>query len=170
MGTLNDVVKTVEHNFAWINSIPGIQFERYFRRKNAIKHIKTLYSLFKKEENPLFVWEAYRVARREDFSLPDWVLNYFDEAAKYLTTHEAESDPWPIVRDALRLDTWGQGNTFSRYHNAKRRFRAMERVIEAKKINPRRTLQNIFSDVAGEMHLSNITVENWYYALRKVRD
>jgi hypothetical protein len=102
------------------------------RKWLAIRHIKKMYALFRKEENPLFLWTAYQAARKENLPLPEWVLNYLDDAANHLTSCDGKGDPWPIVRDAFKLFTWGQGTMFSRFRKYHLKYWSLNRVLTLK--------------------------------------
>ena len=47
----------------------------------ALKRIERFETLYRSEDNPLFAWTAYRLARDAGLEVPAWVLEYFDMAA-----------------------------------------------------------------------------------------
>jgi hypothetical protein len=46
--------------------------------KRALSRLKSLYT---QKRNPLWVWQAYRIARHRGIEVPEWVLEYFDLVA-----------------------------------------------------------------------------------------
>jgi hypothetical protein len=36
---------------------------------------------YRKTKNPLFLWQAYQICRKEKFAIPGWIYKYFDDCA-----------------------------------------------------------------------------------------
>ena len=146
-----------------------------------IRYLNELKAMYDKEgkegKNPVFVWLAYDYARQliklnYDFVIPEWVFNYFDEAAKRLQELGPGKNTPRKICSALMMDTSGRGNTFTTARGVLTRFYAIQWVLSEKRLNPRRKNEDIFAEVAGELSTSEkiieiITVKNWYYRLRK---
>lgn len=111
---------------------------------------------YKETGNPLYVWLAFQQARKLNFAVPQWVLNYFDETADNLleisgglgdTTQAA-------IAEALGLKTDGGGSRFTRFNNEERNRQIYRRVQELKQNEQFRTNKKINEMIGVEFYLS----------------
>jgi len=77
--------------------------------------------LYMHDSNPLFVWLAYDICRKNDMPLPEWVLEYLDASAGNLLSKAndkvipVENNAAKAIAKALDMNTMGPGNVFKRY-------------------------------------------------------
>jgi hypothetical protein len=77
------------------------------------------------DNDPLSVWAAYRAARAANIDLPEWVLEYLDDAASVLEDATAVAadgktgeDPREIALRALQMGSKrGRGSMFTNRHH-----------------------------------------------------
>ena len=76
-----------------------------------------------KTNNPMHAWAAYSFARVAGDPIPDWVLRYFDMAARNLfaladeVQDEGGMDMGPKIAMALKLASKGRGSPLVEYHH-----------------------------------------------------
>jgi hypothetical protein len=128
---------------------------------------------FQEEDNPLFAWAAICIARKTGRPIPEWVLQYLEEAAKRLFNKPPGKKVPEHVSAALRIRTYGKGSSISRYFDLLERLQAVEAVIKrVEGPSPRRTLEQACGDVSAELgkqgkKVSNVTIEKWTRQYRK---
>jgi hypothetical protein len=135
---------------------------------------------FEREPNPVFVWEAFRLAQSYGAELPDWVVDHIgdvadtihdiceeDQAGRKLT--EAE-----LVGKALGFSQGGRGQTgwFAHAKQVQRDkdiyFRVEEWMSEQKLQNPTRRpkLSSAYAEVAAELGLDASTIGRAYRRIK----
>lgn len=82
---------------------------------------------YENTRNPLHAWKAYHEARAAGIAIPEWVLDYLDEAAEALWSLQSQtlsgkklSNPAAAIAEALRMKKpgRGRGTVFSEFQNA----------------------------------------------------
>jgi hypothetical protein len=140
--------------------------------------------------NPLFAWFAYSSARYHGRLVPEWVLKYFDEAAKefiklaYIEDKDERKEVWGKRRiDAVVCEAMGfrkgRGTPFADYVRIERKYipgteewqkRQQEIEIAAEVHEAKRTsgdtLENIFFNVGEKRGLSESKVKAFYYQFK----
>jgi hypothetical protein len=128
---------------------------------------------FREEDNPLFAWAAFCIARERRRPIPEWVLQYLEGAAKRLFIKPPGKKIPEHVSAALWIRTYGRGSSISRYFDLLERLQAVEAVINRiEGPPPRPTLEQACCDVSGELDeqgkkISNVTIEKWTRQYRK---
>ena len=134
-------------------------------------HLRMLEVEFHLDPNPLFIWEAIKVAYEKKISLPPWVMNYLNDCAEKvlaLLNLEPHSRGTEVFLKALAFLTEGQGDYVTRYHRNKQRWEAVRRVLELRKEQPISSWEKIFEEVGEEFrrpngsHISGYTIRNWF--------
>ena len=75
---------------------------------------------YEKNRNPLYAWTAYRAARENGYPVPDWALEYLEEAAEEICIlrHRRGGVSHTDIAKAVKLaGTPGKKNAFSSYRN-----------------------------------------------------
>jgi hypothetical protein len=141
--------------------------------------------------NPLFAWFAYSSARYHGRLVPEWVLKYFDEAAKelallaYIEDKPEREEVWgkrridAVISRAMGFKK-GRGTPFADYVRIEHKylpgtpewqkreedFATALMVHEAKTSDPKRPLEDIFMDVGEQKDLSESMVKALYYQFK----
>jgi hypothetical protein len=92
--------------------------------QESLEHLGVEYE---KNRNPLYAWTAYRAAREIGCPVPDWALEYLEEAAEEICIlrHRRGRVSHTDIAKAVKLaGTPGKKNAFSSYRNTKWRRHA----------------------------------------------
>jgi hypothetical protein len=135
---------------------------------------------FEHEPNPVFVWEAFRLAQSYGVELPDWVVDHIGDAAD--TIHDiCEGDQAgrklteaELVGKALGFSQGGRGQTgwFAHAKQVQRDkdiyFRVEEWLSEQKLQNPkwRPKYSRACTEVATEFGLDASTIDRAYKRIK----
>lgn len=140
-----------------------------------LQYLGELKTLYKAKENPILVWIAYNYARQlikkdYDFTIPEWIFEYLDNAAKRLLTIQSSKNSATKIAMAFGLWSQGKGTAFSKAANIQFKYYVVKNILLEKKINSQKTDLEIFNKIAGEIgngeEVSEITIQNWYYELK----
>jgi hypothetical protein len=142
------------------NYIIKKEISRYikFKREACRYLIEDLKDYYEKLGNPLFVWEAYQVARKWDIPLPDWVLKYLDEAAEGLLYQPVGEKTFEVVFQAFKIPTGrqGQGTIFSQFPNVNIGLRIVHAIYYLRKEKPNLNLEEVFYEVREKFNKEGI--------------
>jgi hypothetical protein len=77
---------------------------------------------YRETRNPVFAWDSFARSRADRLAIPEWVLAYFDGAARQLGSlvekaqaSETISGPADKIAAALGMTSKGAGTVFSRF-------------------------------------------------------
>lgn len=130
---------------------------------------KLYYERYKLEErNPLYVWAVYHLSRKLNISIPEWVLEYFDEVAQNLQNPPQKGGERISVflQKALKMQKKGKGNIFKRYFDTEKRITVVWQIIEL--LRKKETLENSIIQISEETGMSEETLKKWYYHYREI--
>ena len=124
---------------------------------------------YKRSDNPLCAWEAFRFAKRFALPIPDWVLDYlYHSADKLLNISGGLGDKTQAaIAEALQLKTDGVGSQFKRLQDLNRNIWMTAVMRRWLKNCPPRTVQEIKKDVAQMFNISVSNVEKIYKKFSK---
>jgi hypothetical protein len=116
-------------------------------------------NLYITTKNPIHAWAAYRIARHLGVPIADWVLAYFDTAAKSILETDLASSS---TRIAIAL-----GLASQREPSAAKRANTKERnlaIVDAVMVFHRDPMLDelAFAEVAERFHVSAATVKRIY--------
>ena len=147
------------------------QLKAFFEQHNAwIEWRKrwagNLHARYRKTGNPLACWDAYSLARKKGEPIPEWVLAYFDRAARNLLSPKNEAKDVPRCLEFSDGKTKGGHGSFAQYDNYLRRRAAVSLVIQELNGNLKLTLQDACESVARQnpkLMIDALTLKKWYY-------
>ena len=124
---------------------------------------------YKRSDNPLCAWEAFRFAKRFDLPIPDWVLDYlYDSADALLNISGGLGDKTQAaIAEALQLKTDGGGSQFKRLQDLNRNIWMTAVMRTWLKNCPPRTVQEIKEEVAQMFNISVSNVEKIFKEFSK---
>jgi hypothetical protein len=152
------------------------EISRYidFYKKAYSFLIEEMKEQYENEKNPLFVWEAYQIARKWDIPLPEWVLKYLDDAAEELLDRPPGYKTSEALFEAFKIPKGqkGQGSIFSRYENIKLGYRIVYNICSLRKEKPNLSLEEVFDEVRKSFKNEGIVYsehnfKKWYGRLKK---
>jgi hypothetical protein len=141
--------------------------KRWSKGWNQWYQLSTLRNRYCRTENTLYVWRAIKYCSAEGITYPDWVHIYLAECADKLTS--IESDPKKndaAVAAAIGLKTRGGPWFTKQFEDAEEREFAVLLVESLKTIDPDRSEDEIFQEVANRRSKSKSTIRDWYYLRR----
>jgi hypothetical protein len=110
-------------------------------------------ALYLRTKNPVHALNAYRIARSTKIDIPGWILELFDQWAEVLCVKRPKGEK--AIAGALGLIGQGGGPSItSQAETQIRNLRIARRVLELRERDPERSMQDVFDQVAKEIHLS----------------
>lgn len=94
---------------------------RVSERQLAAERVADHAEWYRQDGNPLRAWLAYQECRRHRLRIPDWTLEYFDQAAGALARIAAQTAPGrpPAILKALGM-TRARGTVFTQLKSSDR--------------------------------------------------
>ena len=132
---------------------------------------------YKKLGNPLSVWDAYSRVRNGRGTIPEWVLEYFDDVAKRMLKAENTTIDLPeIMGFHWKTSTRDGGpQAWEQYHSHVIRQEAVGHVLNRLKQKPHLTIpdackyayEKINKKWGIKLEDGPNTIKKWYYAFDK---
>ena len=117
--------------------------------------------LFEETQNPLYIWQAITAAS-PFHPWPEWIQMYLRKTAKELLKLPRQKRLGNKIAQALGFPGMGK-SAHEQWRSDLRKKSVIRQIFERHKKEPDRPLNQIFCDVADELGISNITVENIFY-------
>ncbi|MCG8097264.1 MAG: hypothetical protein JAZ17_27190 [Candidatus Thiodiazotropha endolucinida] len=83
--------------------------------KSLVKLIAEQYEVYRKTNNPLYIWQAYSMCREVDLPIPDWILEYLDQCSINLMNHwdNPPKESANAIAKSLNMVSPGRGSVFT---------------------------------------------------------
>jgi hypothetical protein len=157
-------------NFTDLEPFTKEEFSKKVRIIDAQTELKLCAFHYKKDCNPLHVWQAINACTYYKVPFPPWVLNYLQEVSAKLTQYaygfldqgkKKQSDVYKIL--GMSKGRTGPGDFFQNFSaNIKNVHIGVDIYRKIKKEN-RNDITKIIEEVANENGVSIKTVENIWY-------
>ena len=152
------------------------ELDSYFEREFELHRLKEYY---KESSNPLYAWEALNFCLKRNYTIPEWVLRYFEEASSNIMELAGKQEMLDQrasaeVYKALDMSKKGSRNVFDRYQVACKRDEMVARVCSRiTKETPHglcdgEKVTHAIEKVAEEFGVSPETVQEAYYKWKKI--
>ena len=117
---------------------------------------------YKEMKNPVYAWGVYHLCRQKNISVPEWVLQYFDEVAGNLRQHPRQGERTGVfLQKSLRMDVKGRGDIFQRYIDTEKKI---EPVWEINKLlRQGMSLEDAIAMISRKTGINEDTLHKWYY-------
>jgi len=118
----------------------------------------------RRTENSIYILVAYRICRIFDLPLPGWVVIHLDEIISNLLdltiNFPSKGEAPHMVYEALGLSSKGRGTAFRNFREDHIRIWAISRVKLLRKYHPKKSMLEIYNDVASDMKDNNMKIGN----------
>ena len=121
---------------------------------------------YKRTNNAVYVWRAYRTARAADVPIPEWVFQYFDRCALAILGRPMNAR---TALRALELKAGGGGPSAARRAATADRDRDIVIHVDYRKAHGDAAILAIFDTVAEMSGISSERVRDIYYQARRRR-
>ena len=152
----------------------GKKNKNYFHNVAAGYFFNCLY--YKTTKNPLFLWEIYRLCRKEEIAIPKWVYKYFDECADKILINNDPGDKAPsLCHEALGLKSKGPGTPWKKVSDEIKKWEAyvlFQKEDEALPEASRRdilekTIEKLLKDFGPDSDLDTRTLNRWIKSIKE---
>ena len=137
------------------------------KRSLARMELNVLRICFEKDGNSLFAVHAFGIARKNNFDIPTWVMEYIDGAFGNLLTladDPPKKDPGLAAAKAIGLMADGSGSMFRRYKEVSKQLHAacrVQQLLDGAEYDNENN-NTAYLAVGMELNVSTGTVRNWY--------
>jgi hypothetical protein len=141
--------------------------------------------LYRETENPIHAWEGWRLSRKNELPIPEWVAEYFDTCSTAIDDIARKIGPPPTLSKLAGKSPLARANKvdipvaiaagfgFSKGHGHRTSFNdwlaANERVLIARSVAEQmaagESLSAAASEVASKLGISNSTAERAFKSL-----
>ncbi|MEW8051334.1 MAG: hypothetical protein ACH255_09065 [Candidatus Thiodiazotropha sp.] len=127
--------------------------------KSLVKLIAEQNEVYKKNSNPLYIWQAYSMYREVDLPIPDWVYEYLDQCSKNLMNHwdNPPKEPAKAIAKSLNMVSSGRGSVFT--ETSRRDLNIAFFMAGSLQMDPKLKPDQLYDSLAKSFGVSRSTVQ-----------
>jgi hypothetical protein len=149
----------------------GKRFQRVSRafQERRAEWLDAYENYFEKTESPLFAWDAYLLARKNNLPVPEWILRYFDGVAAGLLNTENSLKDCALHLGFVLKD--GGPGPFKQYRNTQMKLTAISYVLNLLHESPELKVDDACDKAVAVVEgrwgrtINAETIKRWYYQL-----